>query len=240
VGKRENGLNAAENLENMENQENANTENLENTENHFCTLTDDEIDKMLVKLLRGELKKLGLLLCGKKSDLIRRLKEGRDGKVKYRSTAAAAPKTGGGEAEEERGERKQLINLGFSAAAKWVKLTKDINGGSLEDELIIDGKKYCSPTVPQDEFVKTGNGAGTQKKYNYSVKFACPSFLMHAHVLKTHLHTQAPLKDRNGKCIYEVKKLRKQCQTWILLRRISYMKTVTLQNGLMLFCQRRN
>ena len=113
VGERENGLSAAGNSENAKNPGIANTEN---TENRFCTLTDDEIDTMLVRLLKGELKKLGLSIRGKKSDLIRRLKEGRDGKVKYKPAPAAGTTRGEGETEER--ERELLINLGFSATAK--------------------------------------------------------------------------------------------------------------------------
>ena len=47
---------------------------------------------------------------------------------------------------------------------------------ALEDELELDGIKYCSPTVPREEFERTGEGGGGQKKYNFGKRFDRPAY----------------------------------------------------------------
>ena len=46
----------------------------------------------------------------------------------------------------------------------------------LEDELEVGGIKYCAPTVPREEFERTGVGGGGQKKYNYCENFDRPTY----------------------------------------------------------------
>ena len=47
---------------------------------------------------------------------------------------------------------------------------------ALEDELEVDGIKYRSPTVPREEFERTGEGGGGQKKYNFGERFDRPAY----------------------------------------------------------------
>ena len=73
-------------------------------------------------------------------------------------------------------ERNQLENDGFSPLARWEMLKIEQYAPALEYELEVDGIKYRSPTVPREEFERTGEGGGGQKKYNFGERFARPAY----------------------------------------------------------------
>ena len=64
-------------------------------------------------------------------------------------------------------EINQLANDGFLLLARWEMFKIEQDAPALEDELEVDGIKYRSPTVPREEFERTGEGGGGQKKYNF-------------------------------------------------------------------------
>ena len=72
-------------------------------------------------------------------------------------------------------EINKKANNGFSPLACWEMLKIEQDAPGLENELEVDGIKYCSPTVPLEEFERTGEGGGGQKKYNFGERFDRPA-----------------------------------------------------------------
>ena len=72
--------------------------------------------------------------------------------------------------------QNQLASNGFSPLARWELLKVEEESIPLEDELEVGGIKYCAPTVPREEFERTGVGGGGQKKYNYRENFDRPTY----------------------------------------------------------------
>ena len=70
----------------------------------------------------------------------------------------------------------QLENDEFSPLARWEMLKIEQDAPALEDELEVDGTKYRSPTVPGEEFERTGEGGGGQKNYNFGDRFDRPAY----------------------------------------------------------------
>ena len=124
--------------------------------NRLFTMQDGDIKKLYVKDLREQCKLLGLDTRGNKQPLIERLIKAREDKLCY-----LPPNQVGNP------ERNQLASDGFSPLARWELLKVEEDAIPLEDELEVGGIKYCAPTVPCEEFERTGVGGGGQKKYNY-------------------------------------------------------------------------
>ena len=136
-----------------------------NSDIRVFNMQNGDIRKLLVKDLREQCKLLGLDARGNKSVLIERLNAAREKKHCYLPPD-----------QLNNPERNQLANDGFSPLARWEMLKVDENAPALEDELEVNGIKYRSPTVPREEFERTGSGKGGQKKYNFSERFDRPVY----------------------------------------------------------------
>ena len=85
---------------------------------------------------------------GNKAPLIERLNAAREKKLCY-----LPPQ------QVDNPEINKLANDGFLPLARWEMLKIEKDAPVLEDKLEVDGIKYLSPTVPREEFKRTGEGA---------------------------------------------------------------------------------
>ena len=132
----------------------------------------------------------------KKQDLVEKLNKARENKAAYLS---AEEITGDG-----AGDREALVNDGFPARSKWVLLQP--HGEALTDELIVEGERFRGPSVPQDEFERTGQGGGGQKKFNYPQTFPKNEYENEVMLPRLNKRTNKAVKNADGEYIYEMRK----------------------------------
>ena len=124
----------------------------------------------------------------KKQYLVDQLNKARENKAGYLS---AEDITGDG-----AGDVEALVNDGFPARSKWVLLQP--HGEELSDELMVDGERFRGPSVPQDEYERTGQGGGGQKKFNCPQTFPKNEYENKAMLPQLNKRTKKALKNADG------------------------------------------
>jgi SAP domain len=152
-------------------------------DDRFVFISDADIDKLRVAELKEELKKRGLVLFGKKAELIERLKQGMALRVPLQPIGAGNVRN-----------RNVLQIAGFSVTAKWKLLEH------LQEEVQEPVNTFAShaPTVPAED------AAFVPIKHNFAEKFQRDDFTGVDRVPKIHKNKKV-MKDRNGVTMYEDK-----------------------------------
>ena len=99
------------------------------------------------------------------------------------------------------GDIEALINDGFPARSKWVLLQP--HGEALTDEFTVEGETFRGPSVPQDEYERTGQDGGGQQKFNYPHTFPKNEYVHKAVIPKLNKRTKKAINNANGKYMYE-------------------------------------
>ena len=155
-------------------------------------LTDEQIMALKKDELVEQCKLLGLDRRENKGPLQERLKKARNDGLSYLL-----------EDQVNNPEVQQLAADGFSPLCKWNYLETKDEEIDLTDELVLNGIKYRAPTVPREEFERTGVGSGGQSKFNFSKKITREKFVKKALLPKIDSRGRIIKDNQNKKFIYE-------------------------------------
>ena len=161
-------------------------------------LTDEQIMSLRKDELVEQCKLLGIDRRGNKGPLQGRLKKARNDGLLYLS-----------EDEVNNPEVQQLAADGFSPLCKWNYLETKDEEIDLTDELVVNDIKYRAPTVPRDEFERTGVGNGGQSKFNFLKRIERPKFVNKALLPKIDSRGRIIKDNQNHKFIYEEREFTK-------------------------------
>ena len=185
------------------------------SENHKdkFTMTDVEIMALRKSDLVEQCKLLGLDKRGNKDPLQQRLKKARDDGMCYLSSD-----------QMNNPEAEQLGKDGFSPLARWEYLEDKDESLDLKDELEVDGIKYRSPTIPREEFERTGVGNGGKEKFNFIRTIQRKQFIKKALLPKKDSKGRVMKDRKTGEWIYTLQEVKKSVPNmkFIKKHRLSY------------------
>ena len=157
------------------------------------TSSDAHIKSLKVSELQEICKLLGLGKKGLKKDLQERLILARDNGAAYLTAVEMA--------EDAGQNREGMINDGFGPRARWKILEPDTSV-VYDDELEVAGEIFRGPSVPHDEFLRTGKGGGGQRKFNFPQEFQRKEFKLTALLPKMNQRTNKATRNAEGGFIY--------------------------------------
>ena len=157
------------------------------------TSSDAHIKELKVAELQEICKLLGSEKKGKKKELQDKLIKARENGATYLSAVEMAEDTGQ--------NREGMINDGFGPRARWKILEPDTSV-VYDDELEVAGEIFRGPSVPHDEFLRTGKGGGGQRKFNFPQEFQRKEFKLTALLPKMNQRTNKATRNAEGGFIY--------------------------------------
>ena len=104
-------------------------------------------------------------------------------------------------AEDAGQNREGMINDGFGPQARWKILEPDTSV-VYDDELEVAGEIFRGPSVPHDEFLRTGKGGGGQRKFKFPQEFIREEFKLKALLPKMIKRTNKATRNTEGGFIY--------------------------------------
>ena len=157
------------------------------------TSSDAHIKGLKVSELQEICKLLGSEKKGKKKELQDKLIKARENGATYLSAVEMA--------EDASQNREGMINDGFDPQARWKILEPDTSV-VYDDELEVAGEIFRGPSVPHDEFLRTGKRGGGQRKFNFPQEFQRKEFKLTALLPKMNQRTNKATRNAEGGFIY--------------------------------------